>query len=140
MSIQKKSRLTFGLIVDCISGWEEAIYYQSSILSGVNDFAEENNINIFCFVTGRIHANREWEKMRNILFDMINSKNLDGLIILTPSIGFNPKEQSTLDLIKKLGDIPIVTINSGLNSYPDVAINNHVGMKRVIDHLIEVHG
>ncbi len=140
MSIQKKSRLTFGLIVDCISGWEEAIYYQSSILSGVNDFAEENNINIFCFVTGRIHATREWEKMRNILFDMINSKNLDGLIILTASIGFNPNEQSTLDFIKKFGDIPIVTINSGLNSYPGVSIDNYTGMKRVIDHLIEVHG
>ncbi|MBN1413267.1 MAG: diguanylate cyclase [Spirochaetales bacterium] len=135
-----KKRLTFGLIIDLLTSWETTPYYQTLILSGVGDFARENDINMICFITGRLESTYEWEKSRNILFNLVTKENIDGLIVVAGAIGLNSRKESVTSLLEKYAGIPIVAINEGTGDIPFVTVDNLSGMKQLTDHLIETHG
>jgi diguanylate cyclase (GGDEF)-like protein len=138
----QKQRLTFGLVVDWITGWGDDDYYQTKILSGVEDFARENNINLVSFVTGRLGSPFEWERRRNILLDFITSSKIDGIIALPQAFGVYGTDSAVSELLiqSKFRDLPIVTIGDGLEGFHSVRVDNQSGMTQVIDHLIDVHG
>lgn len=136
-----KSRLTFGILVDWITGCsDDANYYQTNIIAGVEDFTKENDINLVCLLTGRLDSPNEWERSRNIMFDFATRETIDGLIVLTGSIGTCGTRERMLELLQKYQNIPIVTMNDGLEAYPSVSINNYTGMRQIVDHLIDIHG
>lgn len=136
----KKKRYTFGLLIDWIVGWQDREYYQSLIVSGLSDFAKAHDINIMCFVTGRVSSPNEWDQSRNILFDFVDSKKVDGLIVPTPAIGLYTNPEAVLTLIKRYVDIPIVTMGEHHPGYHAVSIDNYKSMRAIVDHLIEDHG
>jgi diguanylate cyclase (GGDEF)-like protein len=139
MKEKNEARLTFGVVVDWIVGWGDVNYYQTNILSGVGDFTKENDINLICLITGRLDSPFEWERSRNILFDFINKNRIDGLIILAAAVGFCTTKKRVLELLKKYQAIPVITINESYEGYHCVSVNNHAGMRQVVDHLIEIH-
>lgn len=135
-----KKRLTFGLIVDWISGWGEKDYYQKKIMSGVEDFVHEHDINLVTFVTGKMNSPYEWERSRNILFDFINKNHLDGLLVLPAALNTFNSEALISDLHSSLHGIPIVTVGDTFEGIHSVASDNYNGMKKIVGHLIETHG
>lgn len=136
----KKRNYTFGILIDWISSWGESQYYQSLLLSGLSDFAKENNINVACFVTGRVNSPYEWDRCRNILLKFIDKNKVDGLIVPTTAIGVYSDPYSIINLLESYGDLPIVTVGERFENYPSVTIDNYTGMRQVVDHLIEEHG
>ncbi len=136
----KKKNYTFGILIDWIPSWGENHYYQSLLLSGLTDFAKENNINVICFVTGRVDSPYEWDRCRNILLKFIDKNKVDGLVIPTTAIGIYSDSNSIVELLKSYGDIPIVTVGERFEGFPSVTIDNYTGMRQVVDHLIEEHG
>ncbi|MCX7711278.1 MAG: diguanylate cyclase [Clostridia bacterium] len=139
MEGRKKARLTFALLIDWVMGWEDTIYYQNKILSGVESFARENDINLLCFVCGRLDPYLEWERKRNILMYLIDKKYIDGLIILAASIGLDPENSTTMEILKRCKGIPVVTLNKKLMDFPCVSVDNVIGMRQIMDHMIEEH-
>ncbi len=137
---KKKKRYTFGLLIDWIIGWEDKEYYQSLIVSGLSDFAKVHDVNIMCFVTGRVSSPNQWDQSRNILFDFVDSKKVDGLIVPTPAIGLYSNPEAVLNLIKGYVDIPIVTVGEHHPGYHAVTVDNYKSMRTIVDHLIEDHG
>ncbi len=135
----KKNRLTFGLLIDWVVGWEDIDYYQSIILSGVQEFVLENDINLICLVTGRLNSPNEWERSRNILFEFVDKNKFDGLIVLSSSISGYGTSKNILKRLGNFSDIPIVIVGELYDEYCSVSSDNRSGMRQVIDHLIEVH-
>ncbi|WP_139902563.1 diguanylate cyclase [Clostridium thermarum] len=135
----KKKRLTFGLIVDWISGWGEVDYYQTKIISGVGDYAKEKDINLMCFVVGRLGSPNEWERSRNLLVNFIHKNHVDGVIVLPTAIGIYGQEENVISMLDGFKGIPIVNLNESYGRYHTVSINNYNGMRRVVDHVIEEH-
>ncbi len=130
-----ESRVTLGLLIDWLG-----TPYHSKVLSGISDFAREKNVNLLAFVTGRLHSNYEWEKCRNLLFSFVDENNVDGLLVMAPSIGNIVGLESVGDLLKQYTNIPIVTIGEKYQKYPCVSIDNESGMQTLLKHLIENHG
>ena len=135
-----KSRLTFGVLADWITGSSDANYYQTKIIAGVDDFTKENDINLVCLLTGRLNSPYEWERSRNIMFDFATTEAIDGLIVLAGSIGTQGSKERMLELLHQYQNTPIVTMNESFEAYPCVSVNNYTGMRQVVDHLIEIHG
>ncbi|KNY26176.1 diguanylate cyclase [Pseudobacteroides cellulosolvens] len=134
----KGKRLTFGFVMDTIISWADFGYYQSMILSGITEFTEENDINLICFVVGKLHPYEDWENSRNIIYEYIDEDKVDGLILLSSAL-----ETFSADIIGKLvkvKNIPIVTIGQSFENYYSVSVDNSTGMKQVVDHLLEEHG
>lgn len=134
-----RKRYTFGILIDWVTGWRESDYYQSLLLSGLSDFARENDINVICFVTGRMDSPYEWDRCRNILLEFIDKNKVDGLIVPT-AIGVYSSTRAIVKLFQSYGDLPIVTIGERFKDYPSVTTDNYMGMRQVVDHLIEKHG
>lgn len=134
-----KKRYTFGLLIDWITGWEDNDYYQSLIVSGLSDFAIEKDINVMCFVTGRVDSPNEWERCRNLLFQFVDQNKVDGLIVPTPAMGIYSDSEGVYKLLQGYPDIPIVTIGEKHPSYHSVTIDNYSGMRQIVNHLIEDH-
>ncbi len=137
---EKKKKYTFGILIDWITSWGESHYYQSLLLSGLSDFAKENDINVICFVTGRVDSPYEWDRCRNILLEFIDKNKVDGLIVPTTAIGVYSDANSIVKLLESYGDLPIVTVGERFENFPSVTIDNYTGIRQVVDHLIEEHG
>lgn len=136
----KGRRHTLGILIDWIVSWGDSDYYQSLIISGLSDFARENDLNIMCFVTGRVDSPNEWEHCRNLLFKFVDRNKVDGLIVPIPAIGLYSNSTPVLKLLESYRGIPIVTVGEGHEGYHSVTINNYSGMHKIVDHLIETHG
>ena len=134
-----RKRLTLGLIIDWISGSGDFDYYQTKIISGVADYAKTKDINIICFVVGRLGSPYEWERSRNLLFNFINKNHIDGLIIAPTAIGIYETEEKILSMLESLKDIPIISLTESYGKYHSVVINNYLGMRKLVDHVIKKH-
>ncbi len=130
----RKNRLTIGLLID----WTEEPY-QIRIFDGVADYAEENDVNLQCFVLGGLDSPREYEKTRNVLADLVTDSNIDGLIVLSGTIGNYIGPAAMNEFCSKFKPLPLVSIALELQDFPSVLVDNKAGMQELIRHLIEVH-
>lgn len=136
---RKRTRLTFGMLLDWTENWGDSDAYHTQILAGVNDYARENGINLICFVTGRLSSPYDWERSRSVLLKFIDKNNIDGLLVL-PAIGFYETKQNVVNLLKRYHDIPIVTVNESYGDFHCVSVDNYAGMRQIVEHVIKTHG
>lgn len=132
--IKNKKRLTFGFIIDWINTG-----FHIGILSGINDFVKEKDINLLSFVTGRLQSKEDRESGKNTLFDFIDKSNVDGLIFLSSPLQSFIDKNEFIENIKKYHSIPIVSIGEVIPSYPSLIIDNEKGMIGLLTHLVDVH-
>src|SRR5690554_2461221 len=130
----KQEYLRIGMLID----WVDT-QYQTNILRGVVDYAEENGINFLCFEGGAVNSKREYETQRNILFDLANKENVDGLIILSATIGHFSNLRQIKDFYRKYEDLPLVSVAVDLEDITSIMIDNATGLKKMLAHLIKDH-
>ena len=53
----------------------------STIWSGVADFARQNGLNLVCFPGKPLRSSPEFEAQSNVVFDLVNTQTLAGLVI-----------------------------------------------------------
>jgi len=130
-----KKRITFGLLTDSTES-----SYHVDILSGITDFVEENDINLFIFVGGALQSSNIYEYDRNKLYFLANRDNVDGLLVLTPTLGLNIGPQGMEKMLHAFFPLPIVSIATRLSQITSVVIDNKSGMSDLLLHFIEEHG
>jgi len=135
MEKKKKKRITIGFLMDWIDS-----PYQAHILSGVEEFVALKDINLICFVTGRLLAINDWERNRNILFDFVSSESVDGLLMMTPALSNIVGIEYFTEFVEKYKPLPIVSIAVEIPGYPYVRIDNNKGMREAMEHLVKFHG
>ena len=130
---KNNNKLTFGLLIDSV------FYgYHKRILSGIIDFAKEKDINLLCFLTGRLKILKEtWNK--NILFDLIDKSNIDGLIIATTALQNFVGVKKFIEFLKRYYPIPIASIGEKIPDYPSFIIDNEKSMTMLLTHLVNIH-
>ena len=131
----KGSRPTIGLLIGRLGD----VGYAAKVWPGVADVAQERDINLICFVGGALRAAHEFDSQRNVVYDLAGPENLDGLLVMSGSIGqfIGPVELKRF--YERYHSMPIVSIAMGLEGIPSVLVDNKSGMREAISHLIEVH-
>ncbi|MDO5558203.1 MAG: GGDEF domain-containing protein [Oscillospiraceae bacterium] len=121
-----------------ISGIDEE--YQSTILSGIHEFAQEHDINIAHFVAfGGVLGNIKNDVGEFNIYNLINYEQFDGAILLTNTIASPKITQKIVNSLRKSG-IPASSIDFDFEDFYHVGIDNKKAMKEVVTHLIEKHG
>jgi diguanylate cyclase (GGDEF)-like protein len=133
-------RLTIGLLVDWITSYDDKVYYQTKIINGVEDFCKENGINLICYVLGRTNPSLELGEIRNVLSALVLNNQLDGLLAIPSALDFTGTKGNKFDLSSKPNSFPLVIIGGTYEGYNSVSMDNDLGMKSMLEHLIEVHG
>ncbi len=111
------------------------------IKSGVVDFVQENDLNLITYVIGTIQSSLWQENNKNILLKFIDKNKIDGIIVLSTSIGayIGPVKLEKY-LTEHFKDIPIVNMFYEMRNIHSVYINCESGMNELMEHLIVGHG
>ena len=113
--------------------------YQSEILKGIASSAEEFSMNISVFVSFSGLINSSHEKGEFNIFNLPDFRDFDGAILLTNTLARQNITDDIISRIKAAG-IPAVSIDNDLPDFFHVGIDNKTAMRRITDHLINVHG
>lgn len=133
----KKSneRLTIGILSSPL-GYE----YQILIWAGIRDAAKEIDANTICFTGAEINSPDIMRNERASIFEMISSKNIDGLIVVSSTACGFMKTEEIEKYFEKYKHMPMVSIGIPIQNIPSIIVDNKYGFKYLVDHLIEVHG
>ena len=132
----ENKRRTIGVVID----WAE-IQYQLKMVQGIEDIAKDSDVNVFCFAGGAIsdqNLELEGERPTNYIFDLISSENVDGIIVLTDSIGHKVDKERMRQFCRSFYPIPVVSMETVMDGFPSV-VHDHKGMVELVTHLIKDH-
>ena len=127
--------MVFGFLID----WVSSRYHQQ-IWAGVDRFCRDHGINLVTLVSGRPGSPFRWEQMRNQLLEFLGSREFDGFLFMTATLG-NQMAKDQLSLLRqKVAPAPVISLGEGLSDVPTVLVNNREGFQAVLDHLYDHHG
>jgi DNA-binding LacI/PurR family transcriptional regulator/signal transduction histidine kinase len=113
----------------------------AEFIAGLNDAAEEHNVNLVHFIGGKLTSipTSDKNKASYGLYDLAKPDQLDGLLLTADvAYGTNPADLKTF--FDFYGNIPIVTQSVEIDRASMFIPNNAEGMRSAVRHLIEEHG
>ncbi len=132
--MKRNSRPTIGLIVGyLLESYEEQIW------RSIVQTAAKEDVNLICFDGGALNDPFLYYKYKNSVYDLINPKLLDGIIILSSSVGCYVAEEEIKKFIQAFNSVPIVSIGRNFKGCPSILIDNEAGIREMMTHLIETH-
>jgi len=114
--------------------------YTAAMLSGIADMAGERDANLICFAGDLLRSPYKFDAQRNVIYNMINAENVDGLIVLSGILCTIIGLEALKDFLKRYQPLPMVSIAVDLAGIPSVLVDNEKGFRDSIVHLIEIHG
>ncbi|MGD8402411.1 MAG: substrate-binding domain-containing protein [Anaerolineales bacterium] len=139
MMIPKKSaseRKTVGVLLAQISH-----VWGTEFMAGIEQAAEEHNVNLVCFVGGKPSSLMTPGQLQNSygLYDLVKPDQFDGLILAADiAHGLSPKE--IIAFCRTFAPTPMVAHAIETDGVPHFLADNLKGLKFIMRHLIEVHG
>ncbi|MDC7218302.1 MAG: substrate-binding domain-containing protein [Spirochaetales bacterium] len=113
--------------------------FHKNISLGFMDCAKLHNYNAIIYSGIPLHANRGYSEFRENIFLRIQEDQISGIVIPSSSMARYVSKKEFKDFLKRYNNFPIVTIAGEDEDYINVQPNYRLGMKKLIDHLIEVH-
>ena len=110
-------------------------------MAGVEQAAEEHDVNLVCFVGGKPSSLMKPGQLQNSygLYDLVKPDQFDGLI-LAADIAHGLSEKDIKTFCRTFAPTPMVAHAIETDGVPHFLADNIKGMKFIMRHLIEVHG
>ncbi len=122
-----------------VSGMDEEYPYQ--IMTGINEYAKEHSINISYFAAfGGIVDSEEFDVGEYSIYNLPDFSRFDGALLLSNTFSNSAIRNAIIDNVKKAGIPTVIFECKDHEEFYDVSINNYSVMKRLVEHLIKVHG
>lgn len=113
---------------------------RSSLWPGIADTIQARDGNLLCFAGGYLRDPTDFCRRGNIVYEMIDTEMLDGLIIWSSSLSSYVGHESIQSFCDRYRPIPMVSIGMLLDGIPGIVLDSYGGMREALVHLIEVHG
>lgn len=129
---------TIALLTHLVSG---ATDFEDNIWKGAYNCAKERGVNFICFPGDSISltVDKKYSNPRNLIYDYVSAKRIDGIIFSSTSLSNFISKEDYRDFILKFKNIPSVSIGKSPVDIPMSLVDNKIGMKKIIHHLIKVH-
>ena len=113
--------------------------YQTAIATGVFAAAKNAGASVQCFVGGVLGSPDRSAPQRNHVYRLANPNTVDALVILGGSLVNHVGPAELSRYFESCRTLPMCSIAMPLDGMASVLINNEVGMRGAIEHLIKVH-
>ena len=114
--------------------------YQNAVLEGIKKCAKRYRANISCFCSfSGVLSSRKFDIGEYNIFNLINYKKFDGMILLTNTIS-DPLEKEKITSKVKDSGIPVTVLDC--DDYPEfynISIDNYKAMRSLVDHILDEH-
>jgi signal transduction histidine kinase len=106
---------------------------------GAVEAAGDHGCDFICFCGGSLDA-PGFQKQANAIYDLVSEETVDGLIVWTSLLAINVGPGRLAECCRRLGPVPMVSVEEPLGQAPVVLMDNRHGMAAAVTHLIEAHG
>jgi PAS domain S-box-containing protein len=113
--------------------------YQAHIWPGLANVAEEKGVDLICFPGRSLDAPYSYDAYRNAVYDLVGPENVDGLVLLSGTLGNYLKLEKLAAFCRRFSPLPMVSVAIELEGIPSVLVDNYKGARQAVDHLIEDH-
>lgn len=129
-----QTRKTLGLFTDWLKD-----PYQNAVTTAIARACAEFDVNLLCFAGGHLDPKASDWSRRTILYDYAGSHNLDALIVMGANVGTLVGPDALREYLSRF-DIPNkVSLAYRLEGIPSVLVDNSIGLRQAIEHLIDAH-
>jgi signal transduction histidine kinase/DNA-binding LacI/PurR family transcriptional regulator len=135
MPKQRRGKRVFGILLDLLH-----FGYQETILAGAIDYCRGHDIDLLSFVTGQLLAVGRPEQGKNILFNLVDETNVNGLITITTALQNVVGRDPFTAYLARYYPIPLVSIGEEIPDCPSLVIDNEKGLSELLSHLADIHG
>ncbi|MBN1889045.1 MAG: substrate-binding domain-containing protein [Thermoflexales bacterium] len=101
--------------------------------------ADAADANLLYFSSSPIRSTLYFEVQANILYEMVNAANVDGILIASNLIGLYTSAAELEVFFSRYRPLPMVSMGVALETVPSVVLDNFTGMSAVVRHLLEEH-
>ncbi len=113
--------------------------YTTVTWSGVMDVARERDVNVLNLVGSRLSSPIAHEAPAQVMFDLVDPAMLDGLVVFSEMLYHFVSVPELKQFLNRYSTVPMTSIGV-VEGIPSVMLDLELGMRRMMDHLIEVHG
>jgi DNA-binding LacI/PurR family transcriptional regulator/signal transduction histidine kinase len=113
--------------------------YENAVIRGAFDVLHKADVRSICFTSGALRSYHGFEAQRNVLYDLVNGENVDGLIILG-TLGHLVPPAEMEQFCTRYRPLPMVAVAMDMKGVPALVIESSQGMRAILNHLIEKHG
>jgi phosphoserine phosphatase RsbU/P len=114
--------------------------YQNTVMRGALDAAHDRGVQLICFSGGVLDSPVRDGLRRNKVFELATPQSVGGVIALGGTLGNHSGPERLAEYCKRFAPLPQCCIGIRLAEMPSVLVDNEVGMREAIVHLIQVHG
>jgi diguanylate cyclase (GGDEF)-like protein len=114
--------------------------YGSRVWAGAAAAARKLGVTLVTFTDNSINEPSPADHDGKTLFSLASPRTLDALIVLPPSIADNASKRSFSNFLDTFSSLPTIRLGADEASSIRVIVENHGGMRALVDHLIERHG
>ncbi len=129
--------MTIGVVFDSLIG-----IYQEPVWRGLSDAASELDIRLRIYVGGALEYAplNPFEKTKNIAYDLIDVRALDGLVFCGGTLGNGVPKERFDAFCKRFSALPAISIGPAGTDVPRILVDNDQGMRDMVLHLLDDHG
>ena len=128
----KSLRPTIGVIKNNRVSYREMLQNE-----GLRRAAQKNDVNLIIYSGGLINYPDELES--TAIYDFVDSRKVDGLIIWTGNINWGSSPEDTNSFVRKFDYLPIISLEAKVDGVTSIVWDDFNAMREAMIHLIEVH-
>ena len=107
---------------------------------GLADIARKRDVNLICFPGGWLSDPRGFQAQANVLYELVNAQNVEGVVSWGTSIGSYIDADELGAFHERYRPLPVVISGGKLEGFSSLLVDSYTSMRAAIVHLIEVHG
>lgn len=130
-----QARPTIGLLVHLISDAHGSVLWR-----GCMDAANDHDANLICFQGNHLKSTSGYLAQGNVIYQLASAENVDGLVVSSATLALGVGAGEVQHFVDTYRPLPRVSLGLSLKGIPSITVENYLGMREVISHLIEVHG
>ena len=111
--------------------------YEWSVVRGARAVVEAAGGSIVCVVGGALGDPRPERGARNVLFDLVDASNVDGIVAVASVLGQFVGDDTVREWLGRY-QLPVCSIGR-VEGIPSVDIDDAIGVVSLVSHLIEYH-
>jgi DNA-binding LacI/PurR family transcriptional regulator/signal transduction histidine kinase len=114
--------------------------YNTKVWGGIVEIAQNQGVNVIGFDGLSVQGQGDYTVQANIIYELVNEKNIDGLIINSSSVFNYISLAESVVFLAQYSYLPMISIGRVIPEIPSIIIDNHKSVYDLVNHLINVHG
>ncbi len=113
--------------------------YGVKIWQGAVECAAQYDADLIIFPGRNLEAPHGFDYQYNRIFDLMSSKNLDALILVTTLVMNYVDEEGLRAFSSRFKNFPLVSIGAAIPGVPSILVDNRSGVRDIVRHFVTKH-